>query len=645
MDPNELKNEPEISNTEVAEVTDVTEFPENLLNIDITNENSEIANDTTETTDKVSQEKLIYEETNLEKTGDSTTEKNRVNALTKSEMVDVLKVLLEKEIDVVKNEVEELKQQFYKKVKSEQEDQRKAFYEINDNSVLFTPQIDQSEEIFKNLLNDYRNRKAALTTQLEEEKVKNHARKIEIIEELKKMVESNDDVSAHLSRFRELQKEWKSIGLVPATVATSIWKQYNNYQESFWDLIKINNELREYDFKKNLETKTLLCEAAEKLTEDNNIVNAFNELQKLHDEWHETGPVSRDLREQIWNRFKAASAVINKKHQAHFESIRQLEDQNQTVKNVICEKLEALEYEKLTNSKAWEKATQEVLNLQEEWRATGFAPRKINQKIFERYRKACDMFFEKKAGYYKSIRNEIAANTEKKKELCEIAEQLKDSKDWKETTEKLIQLQKQWKNIGQASKKYSDELWKRFISACDHFFNEKNKNVDSQHSTEVTNLHLKKELINNIGTIDSTKNPEEALQTLREYIAQWNAIGHVPFREKDKIHKEYRTAIDKQFEKLNVDASQRRLESFKNNLKDMTSKGENKLYREREKLMKAYEHLKSEISTYENNIGFFTSTSKKGGGLIKDMERKIEVLKEEAKLLEEKIKLIEENIH
>lgn len=635
MDPHELKNETEVILTEITETT------ESILDTEAKNVNSETSDAIESTSEFVSSEKIISEDIIAEETA---TETNLVNALTKAEMVEQLKTLLKKEVEVVKNEVEELKQQFYKKVKAEHEEQRKAFYEKNDISEVFTPVIEETEETFKSLFNEFKSRKATLTNQLEVEKERNYARKLEIIEELKKMVESNDDVSAHISRFRELQKEWKSTGQVPATVSTSIWKQYNNYQESFWDLIKINNELREYDFKKNLETKTLFCEAAEKLTEEENVITAFTELQKLHDEWHETGPVSRDLRDQIWNRFKAASAVINKKHQAHFEGIRKLEDQNLTVKNEICDKLEAIEYEKITNSKAWEKVTQEVLNLQEEWRGTGFAPRKVNQKIFDRYRKACDTFFEKKAGFYKSIRAEIAANTEKKKELCEIAEQLKDSTDWKETTEKLIQLQKEWKKTGQASKKYSDELWKRFITACDHFFNEKNKSADSQHSTEAANLNQKKELIKKIETIDTKTNPEEALQTLREYISAWNVIGHVPFREKDKIHKEYRAAIDKQFEKLNVDASQRRLESFKNNLKDMTTKGENKLFRERDKLVKSYEHLKAEISTYENNIGFFTSTSKKGGGLIKDMERKIEGLKDEAKLLEQKIKLIDDNI-
>ncbi len=634
MNSIELNNESEVTQTEnQVKTEEVIEVVTEEVNTGITDETSE------------NFESSAVGSTTMEEESTLNSKPAPLNGKSKSEMVEQLKNLLESDVEEVKNHVEELKQQFYKKIKAEHDEQRKVFIENNqDEEVEFVPVVAAEEETFKSLLNEFKARKLAYTSQIEIEKEKNQARKLEIIAELKKMVESNDDVSSHINRFKELQKDWKSIGQVPATVATNIWKQYNNYQESFWDLIKINNELREYDFKKNLEAKTHLCETAEKLIEENNVVTAFNELQKLHDEWHETGPVSREFREQIWDRFKAASAVINKKHQAHFEGVRKLEEQNFALKTEICDKLEAIEFDKITSSKLWEKATQDVLNLQEEWRGVGFAPRKVNQKIFDRYRKACDTFFEKKATFYKSVRTEITANTDKKRELCRIAEELKDSTDWKETTEKMIQLQKEWKQIGSVSKKYSDELWKRFITACDYFFIEKNKNVDSQHNVETTNLQLKKELINKIETIDTSSNPELALQTLREFIASWNSIGHVPFRDKDKIHKEYRAAIDKQFEKLNVDASQRRLESFKNNLKDMTTKGENKLFREREKLVKTYEHLKAEISTYENNIGFFTSTSKKGGGLIKDMERKIEALKEEAKLLEQKIKIIDDNI-
>jgi hypothetical protein len=356
------------------------------------------------------------------------------------------------------------------------------------------------------------------------------------------------------------------------------------------------------------------------------------------------GPVSREHRDAIWNRFKEASSVINKKHQGHFDSIRQIEDENQASKTALCEKIEAFDFKTLSTYKAWDDATQTILAWQEEWRTLGFAPRKSNQQLFERYRSVCDAFFAAKNEFYKASKNVLNQNLDKKKALCEQAEALKDSSEWKETTDKLIQLQKEWKTVGPIAKKLSDELWKRFISACDYFFEQKTKNVSSAKNVEGDNLLKKKELILKIQALKNEGNVAETLTTLRACMAEWNIIGHVPFKEKDKVYKEYREAVDHQFEVLNVDASQRRLDNFKNNLKDISSKGENKLYREREKLVRAYEHLKSEIATYENNIGFFSSASKKGGGLIKEMERKIEALKDESKLIEEKIKLIDQNI-
>jgi hypothetical protein len=374
------------------------------------------------------------------------------------------------------------------------------------------------------------------------------------------------------------------------------------------------------------------------------VVSAFQTLQKLHEEWHELGPVARDLREEIWTRFKNASSIVNKKHQSYFEGIRELEDKNLELKNALCEKIEAFDYSDFKTYKQWDEGTQTLLAWQDEWRTIGFAPRKANQKLFERYRKACDSFFAAKAEFYKESKNQLNQNLDKKKALCEQAEALKDSTDWKETSNKLIQLQKEWRTIGPVAKKHSDEIWKRFISACDYFFEQKGKNTSELKNQETENLEQKKQIIEQIKAIEKGTDPGENLAKLRDLMAEWNKIGHVPFKEKDKIYKEYKTAIDKQFEILNVDASQRRLDNFKNNLKDMSTKGENKLYREREKLVRAYEHLKSEIAVYENNIGFLSSSSKKGGGIIKEMERKIETLKEESRLIEQKINLIEENL-
>jgi hypothetical protein len=569
-----------------------------------------------------------------------------LQALSREELVAHLKQLLTLEIEVIKDDVEHVKLLFYKKLKADNEESKKAFLESGGEEHDYKPVKDGLDEELKTLLNEYKTKKAALIAKTEADKENNLLQKQHILERMKVLVESNDDVSSHINEFRELQKKWKTIGQVPQEHVNELWKSYAACQESFWDLIKINNELREYDFKKNLELKTAICEAAERLDEESDVISAFHQLQKLHDEWRETGPVAREFREDIWNRFKAASAVINRKHQGHFDEIRKIEEDNLVAKTALCEKIEAYDFAPLNSYKAWDEATKTIMGWQEEWRTIGFAPRKSNHKIFDRYRAACDAFFNAKAEFYKASKNVLSENLEKKKALCEQAEMLKDSTDWKETAETLIRLQKEWKTIGPVAKKYSDEVWKRFISACDYFFEQKQKNTSGQRTEELENLTKKKELIAKINELDTAedKTPAEVLTTLREYIAMWNEIGHVPFRDKDKIYKEYRSAVDKMFEKLNVDANQRRLDTFKTNLKDMSTKGENKLLREREKLMRAYEHLKSEIATYENNIGFLTSTNKKGSGLIKEMERKIEALKEEAALIEQKITLIEESL-
>lgn len=566
-------------------------------------------------------------------------------ASTKTELVDTLRLLIDKEVDAVKDEVEVIKQLFYKKTKAEIEELKKAFVEENGEEAEFFAPKDELEESFKLLLNVFRAKKASLMALLEKEKETNLIQKQHILEQMKVLVDSNDDVSTHINEFRTLQQKWKSIGQVPQTASTELWKQYNLYQESFWDLIKINNELREYDFKKNLESKTNLCEAAEKLANEKDIISAFQQLQKLHEEWHELGPVAREIREQIWNRFKEASTAINKKHQTYFDTIRKLEDENYETKTALCDQIEAFDFSGLSNYKVWDDATKTILAFQEKWRGIGFAPRKVNHKVFDRYRKACDAFFTAKAEFYKQTKSVLNENSDKKKELCEKAEALKDSTDWKEAGDKMIQLQKEWKTIGPVAKKYSDELWKRFIAACDYFFEQKNKNTSGQRNVESENLTKKKELIAKIAAFEKTDIPAESLDALRALMAEWSTIGHVPFKEKDKVYKDYRDAVDKQFEALNVDSSNRRMESFRTNLKDISGKGENKLFREREKLVRSYEHLKSEIATYENNIGFFTSkNSKKGGGLIQEMERKIESLKEESKVIEQKINLIDENI-
>jgi len=656
MNPLDLNKEPEIAPSEITETTaktEVTEVVENVETVEVVPETVEVtetAPEVIEVVEVVAPEAVaetpetIVEPVVEAQPADVKSSAPDYASNTKSELIDTLKVLIGKEVDAVKDEVEAIKQLFYKKTKAEIEEQKKAFLEAGGEEIEFIAEKDELEEAMKALLNEFRSKKALLMAQVEKEKENNLLQKQHLLEQMKVLVDSNDDVSTHINEFRALQQKWKTIGTVPQAASTELWKQYSLYQESFWDLIKINNELREYDFKKNLESKTYLCEAAEKLANVEDVISAFQQLQKLHEEWHEMGPVAREIREQIWTRFKEASTAINKKHQSYFDSIRKLEDENFEAKNALCEKIEAFDFSNLNNYKVWDEATKIVLAWQEEWRTIGFAPRKVNQKIFDRYRKACDAFFAAKGEFYKETKNVLTLNADKKKALCEKAEALKDSVEWKETADKLIQLQKEWKTVGPVAKKFSDELWKRFIAACDYFFEQKNKSTSGQRTAESDNLTKKKELIAKITSFEKTENSGESLNVLRALMAEWSTIGHVPFKEKDKVYKEYRDAVDKQFEALNVDSSNRRMDNFRSNVKDMAGKGENKLYREREKLVRAYEHLKSEIATYENNIGFFSSNSKKGGGLIKEMERKIEALKEESKLIEQKINLIDENI-
>jgi hypothetical protein len=565
--------------------------------------------------------------------------------MTKQELCDQLKSLLETDdLTTIKTKVDAIKQLFYKKSKQQTEKERAEFIANGGNELDFIPSPTELEDEFKELLSEYKNKKAKKMAQQEKEKEDNLLKKNHIIEQIQNLAESKEDVSANIAIFRQLQQDWKATGQVPAQHMNDVWRRYNLSQEAFWDLIKINNELREYDFKKNLETKNRLCEIAETLDEEKDVVSAFRTLQKLHEEWHELGPVARELREELWGRFKAASATINKKHQSHFELIREIEEKNYQLKIALCDKLEALDYSKLSSFKEWDEMTKQVLDLQEEWRQIGFAPKKHNQKIFDKYRNLCDTFFKTKADFFKDLKASFSNNLDKKIELCEKVETLKNSTNWKETTDLMIQYQKEWKTIGPVPKKFSDEIWKRFISACDYFFEQKNKNVSDKRGGELQNLDLKKVVIEKIKNFKKEENPSQSLAALKALAAEWNSIGHVPFKDKDKLYKEYRTALDAQFDSLNISASQRRLESFKSNLKEMSEKGENKLYREREKLVRAYEHLKSEIATYENNIGFLSISSKRGGGMIQEMERKIETLREECTVLEKKINLIDEKI-
>ena len=571
---------------------------------------------------------------------------NALGKLSKEEILEKLTELVNAAAETARNEVESLKQAFYKIHRAEVEESKKTFLEDGGEEKDFVAPEDEAENKLKELLTVYKEKRAAILAEEDRVKAANYALKLQLIDQLKILTESQDDFNKLYNDFKDIQQRWKEIKLVPQEHANELWKNYQTYSERFYDIIKINNQFRDYDFKKNLELKTALCETVEKLQTEPDVVSAFHQLQKLHQQWREIGPVAKELREELWARFKAASTVINKRHQEHFESLKSKEQENLIAKTAICEEIEGIDFEALKTFKDWEEKNKEVIALQEKWKTIGFAPKKSNVKIFERFRAACDVYFNKKSTFYKGIKEEMEKNLELKKALCEKAEALKDSTEWKSTTEKMIALQKEWKTIGSVARKHSDIVWKRFISACDYFFEQKNKNVSSQKSVEQTNLAAKKALIEKINKLDEALGTDDSLAELKGLMAEWNAIGHVPFKEKDKIYKEYHEAVDNQFDRLKVDQTDRKMQSYRSNLNDMTSgeHGKGKLYGEREKLMRMYDRMKNELQTYENNIGFLSISSKGGGGLVKEMERKIEKLKDEMALIIKKIDAIDENL-
>lgn len=539
-----------------------------------------------------------------------------------------------------KQEIDYLKQSFYKLHKAEQDAARKAFIDGGGNPDDFVPAPDPWETRFKEIMSSIKEKRSIMAAEQEQEKEENLQKKLAILDKMKTLTETTEDTSKIYSEFKQLQQEWNEIKQVPANKVNELWKSYQLYTEKFYDMVKLNNEFREYDFKKNLEQKTHLCEAAEKLAEEPDVVSAFHQLQKLHQEFRNIGPVAKDLRENIWARFKAASTAVNRRHQQHFEMLKEKEQNNLDQKTVICEIAESMDYDNLKTFADWENKTQEILALQAKWKTIGYAPQKMNVKIFERFRAACDEFFKRKAAFFKQIKESMAENLEKKKALCEKAEALKDSTDWKQTAEILTQLQKEWKTIGPVAKKHSDAVWKRFIGACDYFFAQKNKATSSQRSVEVENMAKKEEIIKQLIALDASGSTDNSTaEQTRALIKEWNSIGHVPFKEKDRLYNEFHKWVDKLFDKLNLSASERKLSDFKSGL----GKGDN-LYRDREKLVRTYESLKSDIQTYENNLGFLNSASKKGNTLVAEVTRKIERLKGDMELVLKKIEAIDEKL-
>lgn len=565
--------------------------------------------------------------------------------MTKDDIVKKLHELSNQNEIPSRQEVENLKQVFYKLKSAENEMLKNQFTAEGGEAESFVIPSDPQEEVFKTLYGEIKEKRAKIAAEEDKLREDNLQKKLQIIDSIKNLTESTDDFNKLYKEFKDLQHQWNEIKLVPAAKANELWKNYQIYSEKFYDLIKINNEFRDYDFKKNLELKTAICEAVEKLQEEPDVVSAFHQLQNFHQQWREIGPVAKELRDEVWNRFKVASTEINKKHQTHFESMKEQEEGNLAEKTAICEVLKAIDYTVLNNYKAWDEKSTEVIELQAKWKTIGFVPRKFNNQIFEQYRALCDTFFEKKAEYFKHQKDEMEVNLEKKKALCEKAEALKDSTDWRKTTDELIAIQKEWKKIGPVPRKYSDAVWKQFVSACDYFFEQKNKNLSSQKEEEVANLEKKKEVIEQIKALSAETDLKEASTKLHELMNQWHQVGFVPFKEKDKIYKEYQSALDEQFDRLKLDKSERRMQSFKSNLEDLakSEKPKAKLMREREKLMHHFNKIKTDLQTYENNMGFL-SVSKGSSGLLKDMEHKIEDLKNELVLIVQKIDSIDESL-
>ena len=570
---------------------------------------------------------------------DSQEEEKRIYA-TKQEVLDRVKELAQEE-NPSKQEIDHLKVAFYHLLNTEREAQQKAYIEAGGDPMQYVVPTDEDEQIFKAEMTIVREKRQKAFLAQEEEKQNNLKRKLEIIERIKTLATSPEEANNAYQEFKTLQNEWKEIKAVPAENATDLWKSYQLCVEQFYDLLKLNSEAREYDFKKNYEMKTALCETAERLAEEEDVISAFHQLQELHSQYREIGPVAKELRDEIWNRFKQASTVVNRRHAAHFEAIRSQEEVNLSKKEELCEKVEAIANAASKSSAEWEDKTKEVIAIQAEWKTIGFAPQKMNVKIFERFRSACDAFFNAKNQYFKEMKERFSENIAKKQALVEQAQALADSTDWKATSDKLIQLQKDWKTIGMVPKKLGDELWNNFLGACNKFFEARNAAGAGQRNEEHENLEKKKGIIEQLKALIESE--EEGIQQkMQALTSEYNAIGHVPFRDKDALFRDYHDTLDTLYKKLNASSARRRLDKFKSNLKEAAQRGENAVNDERTRLQRRYETLKQELQTYENNLTFLSATSKKGNSLIDEMNRKMQKLRDDLDLVKAKIKAVNE---
>ena len=568
-------------------------------------------------------------------------EPDRKTYTSKKEVLERIREIAHNDENPEKDEVEYLKSTFYRLHIAEREEQQKAYLEEGGDPEKYQVRPDDVEEAFKAEMQVIKEKRAKLFQKQEEERANNLKHREEIIEKIKNMATSPEEANKSFNAFKQLQQEWKEIGAVPPEKANETWKTYQLYVEQFYDLLNLNREAREYDFKKNLEQKTRLCEEAEKLAEETDVISAFHQLQELHAQYRETGPVAKDLRDEIWTRFKNASTVINKKHQQHFEELRAREEENLTKKTALCEKVEAIAQEENKGTADWEKHSQEIIAIQQEWKTIGFAPQKMNVKIFERFRTACDDFFGRKAEYFKEIKKRFAENAEKKRVLVEKAKALADSTDWKSTSDKIIALQKEWKTIGTVPKKLGDRLWNDFLAACNQFFEARNAANAGSRNEEHANLDKKRDIIAKLKAMieDAGDDVQAKVQAL---IDEYNTVGHVPYKDKDKVYKEYHEVLDKVYDTLHIKQARRRLDNFKNNLRNVAKRGEDAVDNERARLMRRYEQLKQEVTTYENNLGFLNIASKKGNSLVEEMNRKVQKLKDEVQLVFDKIKAIDQ---
>ena len=587
----------------------------------------------------VSEEPVQNENSETEVT--TAEEPDRKTYSSKKEVLERIREIAHNDENPEKDEVEYLKSTFYRLHIAEREEQQKAYLEEGGDPEKYQVRPDDVEEAFKAEMQVIKEKRAKLFQKQEEERANNLKHREEIIEKIKNMATSPEEANKSFNAFKQLQQEWKEIGAVPPEKANETWKTYQLYVEQFYDLLNLNREAREYDFKKNLEQKTRLCEEAEKLAEETDIISAFHQLQELHAQYRETGPVAKDLRDEIWTRFKNASTVINKKHQQHFEELRAREEENLTKKTALCEKVEAIAQEENKGTADWEKHSQEIIAIQQEWKTIGFAPQKMNVKIFERFRTACDDFFGRKAEYFKEIKKRFAENAEKKRVLVEKAKALANSTDWKSTSDKIIALQKEWKTIGTVPKKLGDRLWNDFLAACNQFFEARNAANAGSRNEEHANLDKKRDIIAKLKAMieDAGDDVQAKVQAL---IDEYNTVGHVPYKDKDKVYKEYHEVLDKVYDTLHIKQTRRRLDNFKNNLRNVAKRGEDAVDNERARLMRRYEQLKQEVTTYENNLGFLNIASKKGNSLVEEMNRKVQKLKDEVQLVFDKIKAIDQ---